>query len=281
MLWDEIKKIFQADTKHQFYWMFHAVCLLALYELILFFSKTPGVAVYNGSEVWFAFFHKYFPGGTLAPSLVIILFYILFLYTDWSGIKNHQDKKNEEKLKAKKGPDFEPPPKNPFRPNWWALIRLAVEGLFFGALIFIFLRFITFNYTGKLMDGDFYIPVPIDANPALAKFHTNAWQNLALALGAGFYDEFLFRKSLLAFLLKKAAKYSKIEFLQKAGAVVLGALIFTLSHYLYPFGDSFSTYTVIYRFLFGVILSIIYLNKGFAVAAWTHASHDLFYFWLV
>ncbi len=101
------------------------------------------------------------------------------------------------------------------------------------------------------------------------------WTQLALSIGAGLYEELLFRVLLvggLALLLRLVTD-------NVGGAYVLAALIgaglFSLAHYVGPLGDPFALPSFTFRFAFGLALNGIFLWRGFGVAAWTHALYDV------
>jgi len=100
---------------------------------------------------------------------------------------------------------------------------------------------------------------------------------LMLSLGAGLYEELLFRVLLVTLLA-----YAGVHLLgfrrtvAGAWAAVLGALLFSAVHYLGPFGDRLELYSFTFRFLGGLFFSALYLARGFGVTAWTHALYDVF-----
>jgi hypothetical protein len=40
-------------------------------------------------------------------------------------------------------------------------------------------------------------------------------------------------------------------------------------------GDAFTLHSFLFRFLAGLILNVLYLLRGFGIAAYTHAFYDL------
>ena len=274
---DELKNLFYEDTSHPAYWRMHAIFLLVMYELLLLPSQTARVAIFNGADFWFALTHKFIPWGTLIISIPLIIYYLIPLRQEWLGIKSKEDQALDASLFGAGKP---PMPKMPFSSEFsiWAWSRILLEGLLFGLALFIFLKYIIFSFASWILDGDVFIPLALDANPAMASLHTNVMQNIALAFGTAFYEELIFRKGLFEWLQDKAPDYLRSPITQQIAATFLCALIFALSHYLYPFGDNFSTYSILYRFFFGVILCFIYAGRGFAVVAWTNASYQLLYF---
>jgi hypothetical protein len=61
-----------------------------------------------------------------------------------------------------------------------------------------------------------------------------------------------------------------------AFAAVLGALVFSLFHYVGPLGDPFALGSFTFRAVAGLLFSILYLLRGFGITAWTHALYDVF-----
>jgi hypothetical protein len=100
------------------------------------------------------------------------------------------------------------------------------------------------------------------------------WTQLALSIGAGLYEELLFRVVLvggLAGLFRLALPRGRAYLL----AAVLGAALFSLVHYVGALGDPFALPSFTFRFAFGLALNALFLLRGFAVAAWTHALYDV------
>lgn len=101
-------------------------------------------------------------------------------------------------------------------------------------------------------------------------------QMFALSLGAGLYEELFFRVILvgglsllfLNFFSKKSTAYTV--------SALIAALIFSGVHYIGQYGDFFTLGSFLFRFLFGLALNVIYVTRGFGIAAWTHALYDIF-----
>lgn len=100
---------------------------------------------------------------------------------------------------------------------------------------------------------------------------------LMLSLGAGIYEELLFRVllvGLLAWLGHRVLGWRPLT----AGlvAAVTGALIFSAFHYVGPYGDDLHLYSFVFRTIAGLFFSGLYLLRGFGITAWTHALYDVF-----
>jgi hypothetical protein len=98
-----------------------------------------------------------------------------------------------------------------------------------------------------------------------------------LSLGAGIYEELLFRVvlvGLIAWATKRVLGWRPL--LAGGVATVFGALIFSAFHYIGPFGDRFEVYSFVFRTIAGLFFSALYLLRGFGVTAWTHSLYDVF-----
>jgi hypothetical protein len=97
---------------------------------------------------------------------------------------------------------------------------------------------------------------------------------LALSLGAGLYEELVFRVMLVGGLFWIFRKFSE-KSVAYLSAALIAAAIFSAVHYIGTFGDPFSISSFSFRFLFGLMLNGLYIMRGFGVAAWTHALYDV------
>ena len=99
---------------------------------------------------------------------------------------------------------------------------------------------------------------------------------LMISLGAGIYEELLFRVLMVGTLAWSARRL----FGWGAGAAgvfatLLGALIFSAFHYVGPYGDRLEIPSFAFRAIAGVLFSALYLLRGFGITAWTHALYDV------
>jgi membrane protease YdiL (CAAX protease family) len=95
-------------------------------------------------------------------------------------------------------------------------------------------------------------------------------------LGAGIYEELLFRLillSLLAWAFRHAGATSRVSLIL---AVVVGSLLFAAAHHVGPYGEwpvQWSRF--LFRFLAGVFFSLVFVYRGFGIAAGSHAMYDI------
>jgi hypothetical protein len=100
---------------------------------------------------------------------------------------------------------------------------------------------------------------------------------LMISLGAGIYEELLFRVIVVGALAALGTRVLGLT-ARHAGvlACTLGALLFSGFHYIGPYGDTLQLSSFLFRFLAGITFSALYLTRGFGVTAWTHALYDIF-----
>ena len=97
-----------------------------------------------------------------------------------------------------------------------------------------------------------------------------------VALGAGIFEELLFRVVLVTLLLRLAKVV--LGFSDRAASVIAiigSAVIFSVFHYVGPYGDTPTVASFLFRAVGGLIFSAIYVLRGFGIVAWTHALYDV------
>jgi hypothetical protein len=100
---------------------------------------------------------------------------------------------------------------------------------------------------------------------------------IMVSLGAGLYEELLFRVLLVGVLLWGSR--TLLGWGPVAGgtlAVVGGALIFSAFHYIGSYGDALTVGSFTFRTIAGLAFSGLYVLRGFGITAWTHALYDIF-----
>ena len=100
---------------------------------------------------------------------------------------------------------------------------------------------------------------------------------LMISLGAGIYEELLFRVLLVGTLAWTGR--SLLGWRPGAAGVMatlVGALVFSAFHYIGPYGDPLDLPSFTFRTLAGLVFSAMYLLRGFGITAWTHALYDVF-----
>ena len=101
-------------------------------------------------------------------------------------------------------------------------------------------------------------------------------QQVTLAIGAGIYEEFLFRVMLIAGLTGVIGfVFLWDEKIRKVAALVIAAGLFSAFHFMGEYGDYFSMELFLLRFFAGIVLGALYFARGFGITAYTHSIYDL------
>ncbi|GAB4131496.1 CPBP family glutamic-type intramembrane protease [Thermopirellula anaerolimosa] len=94
-------------------------------------------------------------------------------------------------------------------------------------------------------------------------------------VGAGVYEELVFRLILLttiALVFKSLTVPSRSA---NVLGVCLSSLVFAAAHYVGPMGEPFAVFSMIFRLMAGVFFGMLFLYRGFGIAAGSHAVYDL------
>ncbi len=142
----------------------------------------------------------------------------------------------------------------------WMLAESAVYAALFGSVV----GFLTV----VLIEGPHALAI---GGAAALDLHTQ----LVVSLGAGIYEELLFRVGLVGVLLWLGRRLGAGRWAASAAAVVLSALIFSGFHYVGELGDTFSVASFTFRAIAGLAFSALFVMRGFGITAWTHALYDL------
>jgi membrane protease YdiL (CAAX protease family) len=127
--------------------------------------------------------------------------------------------------------------------------------------------------------GRLHIPVVEQLAPILAPA-TGAETPSRLAsavsfVGAGIYEELLFRLLLFPLLLRIILTIEPPRTLAVGLAMVLSALAFSSAHHLGPYGEPFQGRIFLFRAIAGLYFALLFQLRGFGVAVGTHACYDV------
>jgi len=93
--------------------------------------------------------------------------------------------------------------------------------------------------------------------------------------GAGLYEEVLFRLLLLPAVAWLLSRFVGGEGPALAWSALITSLLFSAAHYVGPLGDDFQLYSFTFRTMAGLFFSLLFLLRGFGIAAGTHAAYDM------
>jgi len=115
--------------------------------------------------------------------------------------------------------------------------------------------------------GDDPTAVVSSPDPALEK--------VVSFIGAGVYEETLFRLLLFSFLAYGLRFVDVPWMFASLLAAVVSALAFAAAHNLGPEGEPFDNYVFAFRTLAGVYFALLYRCRGFGIAVGTHTGYDV------
>ncbi len=134
----------------------------------------------------------------------------------------------------------------------------------------------------RLIDLGFAV-LDQNAPPVLAVVSTPARPGLVPLigyLGAGVYEEALFRLILVPVLFALLRLLQTPQILASALAVTGSALLFSLAHHAGTPGEAFTWFAFVFRWMAGVFFAWVFVVRGFGIAVCTHTAYDILVGWV-
>ncbi len=231
-------------TRSAFYALIAALPLLVAYELLLIAGGSPhGGQVRNAGDVWLRMLLASLDVRPSQATLVMILVLVLALPLV------------KRRAITVKG-------------AYLGLMLLEALGysLALGLTINVILEFI-FSAIPSSILGRLVLT-------AAAPMEQGTIQGLAMSLGAGLFEEFIFRVVLLGALLFTTRIFLPLP-LAAMISIVLASLLFSAAHYIGSLGDPYSFVSFLFRFIAGLLFSALYYARGFAITAYSHAFYNI------
>jgi hypothetical protein len=153
------------------------------------------------------------------------------------------------------------------------LVGMVVESLAWAVMLLAISRLVDLGLTYLERAGP----------PLLASHPGGAFPGLSSLIGyvgAGVYEETLFRLILVPVL------FATLRFLQaprvfaSTAAVTGSALLFALAHHAGSPGEAFTWFAFVFRWLAGVFFAWVFILRGFGIAVGTHALYDILAGWI-
>jgi hypothetical protein len=94
-------------------------------------------------------------------------------------------------------------------------------------------------------------------------------------LGAGIYEEALFRLVLFSCLLRLLRLVDFNGLLAVLLAASASALLFSAAHHIGPYGQPYSNYLFLFRLIAGLYFASLFHARGFGIAVGAHACYNL------
>lgn len=100
-------------------------------------------------------------------------------------------------------------------------------------------------------------------------------RNLLPLIGAGIYEEAMFRLVLFTVLLFVLRWLRLTAFLACGIAALLSAVLFSAAHHMGPFGQPYNDKLFLFRMAAGGYFALLYYWRGFAIAVGAHACYNV------
>lgn len=240
------------------YSLLFALPLLVLYEtLAAALGDLAGVRVRNGADVWLKtpFVAVFGPRGPVVFGALIVLVSVVLVLRDV--------RRTREGVRG------------------GVFARMLGESVLLAGLCAVAVGVATAQLL-RVLPGATLAMMPQAAAPAPAAPGAGGVAalggpaQLMVSLGAGLYEELLFRVVLVG-AIRAGTRRGLGMGPRAAGAlaVALGALLFALAHHVGPMGDPLTADRFVFRAVAGLFFSAVYVLRGFGIAAWTHALYDV------
>ena len=109
----------------------------------------------------------------------------------------------------------------------------------------------------------------------LEKLAHDTFSRIVRYFGAGVYEELLFRLMLLPLAMAAVGLAIASRRMKIAAALTITSVLFAAAHYLGPYGDHFEVASFSFRALAGLFFAVLFIFRGFGIAAGTHALYDM------
>lgn len=213
---------------------------LVVYQLSLFFSQSP---VDNAAAAWFrALFAAFGRRGFMLATLLVALGLAVFLL-----------------VRYRRQPR-----------DHGVFGGMLLEGLVYGTLL---------GTAASLMASGLPMGRLVElAAPAGEALHDmrGGIQDLGLAVGAGIFEELLFRGLLLCGLHALLRHWIGADrWTSGAVAIVASAYVFSDYHHWGITGEPYDARVFAFRFHAGILLGAVYVFRGLGIAAFAHGFYDV------
>jgi membrane protease YdiL (CAAX protease family) len=169
------------------------------------------------------------------------------------------------------------------RAEAWQANRKVLGGMAIESVVLGMALLVWAHSLGRLLRGaEVSWPFAVCATgPA----HTS-WHQALSVLGAGIYEELLFRLMLVPVLAGVFASLIKCSRTRLISAVILSSLLFAAAHYrwelqignwywAFNFGEEFAWRSFLFRASAGMFFGALFIARGFGIAVGAHALYDV------
>jgi membrane protease YdiL (CAAX protease family) len=160
---------------------------------------------------------------------------------------------------------------------WWVWYRRAdqptdlvgiLSGMAIESVAFAVGLWLVSNALNRFLDSS-------GSSLALDPGTESGLRQLITFLGAGIYEEALFRLALFSGLLALLRQVEMPASLSLGGAALASAILFSAAHHVGPYGQEYSNYVFLFRLAAGLYFAALYQCRGFGIAVGAHACYNV------
>ena len=165
----------------------------------------------------------------------------------------------------------------------WARVAavIALEGTVYGLMLGP-LAAVLASSSHRLLGPDPAGDGPVGGEPAGAEPAGDLAADLVASLGAGIFEELVFRLALVSVLCLLLARACDALRVSRLPALIVGvavsAVVFSAFHHLGPGAPPFERGVFLFRAAAGLLLGLLFVVRGFGVVVYTHAVYDIHYY---
>lgn len=225
------------STRHPWSSFLFLVPLLAAYEGgVLWLGGDQAARLRNGADAWLRWALEVFGvGHVLVAPAIVVAVLLVWSWWRWTDRPN-----------------------DPVR-TWFGM---AFES---GAWAFLLWQF-SQNF-GPLVER---LGVKLEIT-----FHTGRAAQVLTFIGAGIYEEVLFRLGLFvgAYCVMRAVQLPVLPALLLSA--IGAAVAFAAAHHIGPYGEPMNPYVFLFRAIAGLYFTVLFVGRGFGIAVGAHAGYDI------
>ena len=161
----------------------------------------------------------------------------------------------------------------------WQVSFETLAGMFVESVLAAFALIVLGQIQSRLFTGSFAIEMRLldatDLRITLTAAQAELVTRALSFVGAGIYEEVIFRLTLLPFVTALLRQTVLPRAWASTFAVFATSVLFAAAHHVGPAGEPFELFPFCFRMLAGVFFAALFVWRGFGIAVGSHAIYDL------
>ncbi len=232
-------------TRHPWACLLFLLPLLVAYEAgVLYLGGANPETVRNGADHWMRCgLHLVGVRAFWVPPLVLVL-----VFAVWSYLR-HEDRPGD---------------------LGGVLCGMVLESIAFALGLWVVSRLLA----PALVHAGFGLAVGVPEDAPLSAAEP-ALRQVVTYLGAGIYEEAIFRLMLFSALVGLLRLIGMPGAAAVAGAAIVSAVLFSTAHHVGPYGQAYSNYLFVFRLAAGLYFALLFQLRGFGIVVGAHACYNV------